>query len=175
MDFYGELQEIFFSAEKQGLSKISVNSGELHRRVGGYPGPNHRMPSCCSAMRSVMRYGDRITQSPPKGNGASLTIEYQLPRAYSQNTHERRHEKTSERERTHEQQKSYTTPQAVFAFFNCPFPCDVDQLRKAYLEMIKQYHPDKVNGMGTEIKEVAEKKTKEINDMYERALSYIKG
>jgi 5-methylcytosine-specific restriction protein A len=80
MDFHTVLREIFFSKEKQGLSKIAVNSGDLHRRVGGYPGKNHRMPTCCSAMRSEMRDGDRIIQSPPKGNGASLTIEYQLPR-----------------------------------------------------------------------------------------------
>lgn len=38
MDFHTVLREIFFSKEKQGLSKIAVNSGDLHRRVGGYPG-----------------------------------------------------------------------------------------------------------------------------------------
>jgi 5-methylcytosine-specific restriction protein A len=80
MDFHTPLREIYFSGEKRGLSKIAVNSGDLHRQVGGYPGPNHRMPMCCAAMRSEMRNGDKIIQSPPKGNGASLTIEYQLPR-----------------------------------------------------------------------------------------------
>jgi 5-methylcytosine-specific restriction protein A len=80
MDFHTPLQEIFFSGEKRGLSKIAVNAGDLHRQVGGYPGHNHRMPMCCAAMRSAMRNGDKIIQSPPKGDGASFTIEYQLPR-----------------------------------------------------------------------------------------------
>jgi 5-methylcytosine-specific restriction protein A len=80
MDFTGELQRIFADAEQRGLNSISVNSGELHRRVGGYPGRNHRMPMCCSAMRRIMKDGDIIIQAPPRGDGASLTIEYQLPR-----------------------------------------------------------------------------------------------
>jgi len=80
MDFHGELHRIFSDAGIRGLNRISVTSGDLHRRVGGYPGHNHRMPACCSAMRPEMREGDRITQSPPSGNGATLTIEYQSPR-----------------------------------------------------------------------------------------------
>jgi DnaJ like chaperone protein len=63
----------------------------------------------------------------------------------------------------------------IFNYLNCPFPCDENELKEAYLEMITQYHPDKVNTMGPEIKELAEKKTKEINAMYEKALSYIRG
>jgi hypothetical protein len=93
---------------------------------------------------------------------------------FAKNANEKGHEKTSERERTYEQQKSHAAPREIFAFFNCPFPPqDKNQLKRSYLEMIKQYHPDKVNGMGPEIKEVAEKKTKEINDMYEKALSFL--
>jgi 5-methylcytosine-specific restriction protein A len=80
MDFNGELQRILTDAINRGLHSIVVNAGDLHRRVGGYPGTNHRMPMCCSAMRQAMRGGDRIIQAPPKGNGASLSIEYQLPR-----------------------------------------------------------------------------------------------
>jgi 5-methylcytosine-specific restriction protein A len=80
MDFIVELDELFSEAEKNGLTNLRINAGELHRRVGGYPGKNHRMPACCSAMRSEMNVSDRIIQSPPKGNGATLTIEYNLPR-----------------------------------------------------------------------------------------------
>jgi 5-methylcytosine-specific restriction protein A len=78
MDFTGELQRILADAEQRGLPNIRVKSGDLHRRVGGYPGPNHRMPMCCSTMRAMMKDGDRIIEAPPKMNGASLTIEYQL-------------------------------------------------------------------------------------------------
>ena len=78
--FRGRLLEMLADAHVRGDGMIQVRAGDLHKLVGGYPGPNHRMPSCCSAMRSVMEGEDRIVQQPPKGNGASLTIEYRLPR-----------------------------------------------------------------------------------------------
>ena len=37
---------------------IVIQAGKLHRIVGGYPGQNHRMPMCCSIMRSRMQEGD---------------------------------------------------------------------------------------------------------------------
>jgi 5-methylcytosine-specific restriction protein A len=80
MDFAGELQKILADAKQRGLPNIRAKSGDLHRRVGGYPGSNHRMPMCCSAMRAMMKDGDIIVEQPPKGNGASLTLEYQLSR-----------------------------------------------------------------------------------------------
>jgi hypothetical protein len=70
----------FTAAEKNGESFVRVSSGELHRDVGGYPGPNHRMPACCFAMRAAMKVGDRLISEPPKGTGATLTIEYAIPR-----------------------------------------------------------------------------------------------
>ncbi len=40
-------------------------------------------------------------------------------------------------------------------------------IRKQYLKMIALYHPDKVAGLGKELVELAEKKTKEINVAYD--------
>lgn len=40
------------------------------------------------------------------------------------------------------------------------------EIREQYLRTISKYHPDKVNKMGEEIIELAEKKTKEINTAY---------
>ena len=34
----------------RGAGHVEINSGELHRAVGGYPGADHRMPMCCDAM-----------------------------------------------------------------------------------------------------------------------------
>ena len=42
-----------------------------------------------------------------------------------------------------------------------------DDIQKAYHVKIKAYHPDKVAMMGDELKELALKKTKEINEAYE--------
>ena len=78
--FRAALKKIFAEATKDGKSSVSVNSGILHRQVGGYPGPSHRMPICCEVMYQEMGSRDKIKASPPKGKGASLTIRYDLPR-----------------------------------------------------------------------------------------------
>jgi hypothetical protein len=54
---------------------------DLHRRVGGYPGPNHRMPACCGAMHAERKPGDMVLNGPMSGIGASLVIRYKLPRS----------------------------------------------------------------------------------------------
>lgn len=79
-DFVRALQAVFADTERLGLSFIGITAGALHRRVGGYPGNDHRMPVCCDAMRSVMGPSDSIVSQPPKGDGASLLIQYALPR-----------------------------------------------------------------------------------------------
>jgi len=79
-DFQQELDNIFATATKQGKTYVDVKSGELHRRVGGYPSHNHRMPVCCQVMRRNMKPGDIILYEPPSGQGATLTIRYKLPR-----------------------------------------------------------------------------------------------
>jgi Family of unknown function (DUF6884) len=38
------------------------------------------MPQCCAVMRSEMMTGDDIVEAPPSGQGARLTIVYELPR-----------------------------------------------------------------------------------------------
>jgi DnaJ like chaperone protein len=41
-----------------------------------------------------------------------------------------------------------------------------EQVRQAYHEAVKQYHPDKVAHLGPELRKVADLKTKEINSAY---------
>ena len=58
--------------------------GNLHRLIGGYPARDgaHSMPTVCGAMRREYSpdKGDRIVYEPKKGKGASLEIEFVLPR-----------------------------------------------------------------------------------------------
>ena len=44
---------------------------------------------------------------------------------------------------------------------------DFSKIKTTYRTTIAQYHPDKVSALGTEIRDVAEKKAKEINQAYE--------
>lgn len=43
-----------------------------------------------------------------------------------------------------------------------------EQLKAKHRELIKQSHPDKVASMGPDFKKLAEKKTKEINEAYDK-------
>ena len=79
-DFRIMLELMLQQAAEAGALFLDINSGELHRRVGGYPGPEHRMPICCQVMRMLQRDDDTILSQPPKANGASLTIRYNVPR-----------------------------------------------------------------------------------------------
>src|SRR5687768_8198007 len=49
-------------ARARGDDQIEINAGALHREVGGYPGPNHRMPTCCTVMRSALKPGDVVVK-----------------------------------------------------------------------------------------------------------------
>jgi hypothetical protein len=80
-DFDRELRTLFQEAQAQGKSSVTVTAGDLHRRLGGYPGTtNHRMPIACQSMRKAMAGADKVISAPPRGKGASLKIEYRLPR-----------------------------------------------------------------------------------------------
>ena len=77
-DFEIALQNEIQRAKNEGKRSIGVRSGHLHQEVGGYPGPNHRMPLCCRVMKEAMRDGDIIEGSPKSGQGANLLIRYFL-------------------------------------------------------------------------------------------------
>ena len=81
-DFRLEMYRMMNEAVREGRATADINAGELHRRVGDYPGRNHRMPVCCEVMRGAFAPdgGDVIVEQPPSGQGASLTIRYALPR-----------------------------------------------------------------------------------------------
>lgn len=46
-----------------------------------------------------------------------------------------------------------------------------DDIRQAYKSLLSQYHPDKVASLGSELKDVAERKSKQITQAYREALA----
>lgn len=78
--FRSALQSLLNEARERQSPYIDISAGELHRALGGYPGPTHRMPICCSIMRDAMQPDDMLLAAPPSGQGASLIIRYKLPR-----------------------------------------------------------------------------------------------
>jgi hypothetical protein len=62
----------------RGAIDMLINSGELYRSLGGYPGSTHGMPSCCDAMQAEMKPGDILLVE--RASGAGMTVRYLLPR-----------------------------------------------------------------------------------------------
>lgn len=79
-DFRDAIRSKFEAANREGKQFIDIVSGDLHRQLGGYPGRNHKMVSCCSVMKSLMKAGDLVVDQPPSGKGATLKIRYAIPR-----------------------------------------------------------------------------------------------
>ena len=77
-DFERCLNIILDIARSNNLSSIIIEAKQLHKIVGEYPGPNHRMPVCCSVMRATMSESNEELPNKLKKDGASLKIRYHL-------------------------------------------------------------------------------------------------
>ena len=75
-EFRNKIAGILNTARQHGKSYVDVESGKLHRALGGDPESHHRMSICCDVMKRMMRNGDFILNEPLSGHGASLTIRY---------------------------------------------------------------------------------------------------
>jgi hypothetical protein len=51
-----------------------------------------------------------------------------------------------------------------------PAEASADQIRDAYKHLISKYHPDKVDNLGQELRDLAEHKTQEITAAYREAM-----
>lgn len=126
-----------------------------------------------SLLKNVVPAAERGKRraSQRKGN------QEQSYRAYEKYERYERYEKYEKFE-----QKEKTYPDAVFDFsalsepektvycgklFNLQGQVSKSAIRKKYIEAISLYHPDKVAELGSELKDLAEKKTKELNIAYE--------
>jgi 5-methylcytosine-specific restriction protein A len=79
-DIRAELVRQVAEAKRGGYRWLRMRAGVLHEAAGGTSGSDHRMPLCCRVMKQEMQGDDRIVESPPSGQGPSLTIDYWLPR-----------------------------------------------------------------------------------------------
>jgi DnaJ-domain-containing protein 1 len=62
-----------------------------------------------------------------------------------------------------------SSPPAWTAILGVSADASIDAIRRAYRQRIAEYHPDKVAGLGAELRELAERKSKEINLAYDEA------
>ena len=74
----------------------------------------------------------------------------------------------SERETTKDDDSSHTSShQDAYMILGVRRGDNFDEIRRAYRERMKEYHPDRVAGLGSELRELAERKAKEINMAFE--------
>lgn len=78
--------------------------------------------------------------------------------------------KSQQRENSKEEKNSKMDLNKACEILEIPINADLETIQNSYRRLVKEYHPDKVNNMGKEIRQLAQKKTIEINQAYE----YIK-
>ena len=67
----------------------------------------------------------------------------------------------------HKQEETYNSSASKYAeILELNGDYSLTNIKKCYKNKIKQYHPDKVDNLGKELKDLAEKRTKEINEAY---------
>ena len=83
---------------------------------------------------------------------------------------EREQRQQQEREQ-HEQRRSEPKPESGnwWEVLGVPRESDLAAIKKAHRKLVMKYHPDKVDGLGVEFKEIAEAKMKAINAAYQEA------
>lgn len=52
-----------------------------------------------------------------------------------------------------------------------PPDAEATEIRAAYRRALSQYHPDKVDGLGAELRELAHRKSQEITEAYRQAMA----
>lgn len=135
--------------------------------------------------KHIFRRASRILKS--KVNDAAETIfsekkelddfEQELKKSSQQKNQEQSsssqtRNKTHSQQRQREQQYARTkkgemTDEECFAVLGLKSNATNEQIKFAYKKLITQYHPDKVANLGSELQELASKKTKEINEAYQ--------
>jgi hypothetical protein len=57
---------------------VDVESGNLHKELGGDPNSYHKLPIFHEVMKKMMRSGDSILKESHNGDGATILVGYIL-------------------------------------------------------------------------------------------------
>lgn len=93
------------------------------------------------------------------------------PEVQRQREQTERQAQEQQREEQRQRQTEAAYPTSWHKVLNVSQSADIQEIRRAYKSLMSQYHPDKVASMGPELRELCERKTKEINTAYDRAMA----
>jgi DnaJ-domain-containing protein 1 len=123
--------------------------------------------------RSAQRFYEALTaylqsyRTEPEGS------EPHTQHAYSSSSYDRQHESGHSSQNADSQSSSGRgqagplTREASYKILGIRNGAAWDEIRRAYLEMVRKYHPDKVFNLAEEYKVIAEEKMKEFNAAYD--------
>jgi len=62
----------------------------------------------------------------------------------------------------------YTPLESAYKILGVEPDCTFAEAKAAYQSLVQKYHPDRVSSLGEELQEIAERRTKEINEAYQQ-------
>jgi hypothetical protein len=77
-DFRNKLMAILNVAKHSGKPYVDVESGNLHKELGGDSNSHHTLPIFHEVMTKMMRPGDSILQEPRNEAGTTMLVRYIL-------------------------------------------------------------------------------------------------
>ena len=77
-DFRNKLTVILNTARHSGKPYVDVESGHLHKELGGDSDSRHRLPIFHEVMTRMMRRGDLILKDPRNDDGSTMLVRYIL-------------------------------------------------------------------------------------------------
>ena len=66
----------------------------------------------------------------------------------------------------HRKEEKGNTPRSWWEILNVDRNASPEQIKSAFRKEISKYHPDRVEGLGIELRELADQKAKEVNGAY---------
>jgi DnaJ-domain-containing protein 1 len=69
-------------------------------------------------------------------------------------------------DRQHQKEEKENPPRSWWAILNVDRNASPEQIKSAFRKEISKYHPDRVEGLGIELRELADQKAKEVNRAY---------
>ena len=111
-----------------------------------------------------------MERSERSAEGSSSQRAKESPRNGSERAQDNAERRDDQREQQPQHEADALISRSWFLVLGVSEDATPDQIAAAYKLMIRQYHPDKVAQMGSEIRELAEFKSKQINTAYDYAM-----
>lgn len=107
-------------------------------------------------------YGSKSGSSSPN----SFDEDSDLKRIINELNNDKSKRKDEERKEKSSSNFSVMTEERAFSILGLAKSANIEEIKAAYKQKVKEYHPDRVAALGDELKELAQKKTQQINEAY---------